>query len=264
VTLTTRVPHGHFFTTIHEYRTALELGLISDITLHRTIDFHEHSNFADFVLPRYNERAILKDLLAENPDDKTLQRKSLFIKLILNNAYGRWAINPRNFKDMELCLPDDAPTQSDMTRHLINPEYTIWARPAIRQRFGNVATAASITGGTRATLMRGIHNAVKPIYCDTDSLICLELNNTELHPSKLGAWSLEAEYDEVHIAAKKTYAAKNTTSGVTKVRAKGTNSLTFEDIAEIVDGKVLSKWLNSPAFKADGTQRYIKRTVRAT
>jgi len=264
VTLTTRVPHGHFFTTIHEYRTALELGLISDITLHRTIDFHEHSNFADFVLPRYNERAILKDLLAENPDDKTLQRKSLFIKLILNNAYGRWAINPRNFKDMELCLPGDAPTQSDMTRHLINPEYTIWARPAIRQRFGNVATAASITGGTRATLMRGIHNAVKPIYCDTDSLICLELNNTELHPSKLGAWSLEAEYDEVHIAAKKTYAAKNTPSGVTKVRAKGTNSLTFEDIAEIVDGKALSKWLNSPTFKADGTQRYIKRTVRAT
>jgi hypothetical protein len=262
-TLTTRVPHGRFFTTIHEYRTALELRLISDITLHRTIDFHEHSDFKDFILPRYDQRALLKDLLELNPDDKTLQRKSFFIKLILNNGYGRWAINPRNFKDMELCLPGVPPTQADMKPFHINPEYTIWARPAIRQRFGNVATAASITGGTRATLMRAVHNAVSPIYCDTDSLICLSLNNTELHPSKLGAWSLEAEFDEIHVAAKKLYAAKNTTTGKEKVRAKGINGLTLFEVADLVDGKTIIKTLNSPTFKADGTQRYITRTLRA-
>jgi hypothetical protein len=262
-TLSTNIKHGRFFTTIHEYKTALELGLISNIKLHSTIDFHEHSDFSDFVIPRYNARAEYKDLLEIDPDNIDIQRKSLLVKLILNNAYGRWAINPRNFKDMYLCLPNEQPPYPDMKPFHENQSYIIWARPAVRQKFANVATAASITGAARSELMRAIHHAVSPIYCDTDSLICLDLPHTELHPSRLGAWSLEAEFDVVHVAAKKLYAARNTTTGKTKVRAKGINGLTFDEVADLVNGKTIIKTLSAPTFKADGTQRYITRTLRA-
>jgi len=262
-TLTSSVKHGIFHTTIHEYNMALNLGLISNIKLRRTIDFHEFSDFSKFIIPLYETRAALKERLEATPDDKILQGKSLRTKLLLNNAYGRFAINPRKFKDMELCLLGFEPELEGATIHLSCPEYTIYARPALHQKFSNVATAASITGAARAELMLGISRAENPIYCDTDSIICTALD-MPLDQARLGAWSLEAEFTHVHIAAKKLYAARNAATGKEKVRAKGANTLTYTDIVDIVDGKSVTKTLNSPTFKADGTQRYLTRTLGAT
>jgi hypothetical protein len=45
----------------------------------------------------------------------------------------------------------------------------------------------------------------RPIYCDTDSIIC-EAFGGNLHDTELGGWKIEAEGDYAAIAGKKLYA----------------------------------------------------------
>jgi hypothetical protein len=59
------------------------------------------------------------------------------------------------------------------TQHSKNGDFCIWERPSPRRGgFYNIATAASITGAARANLLRNLSLSDRPIYCDTDSIIC--------------------------------------------------------------------------------------------
>lgn len=296
--LTTSVERGEFYTTIHEYKMARELGLIRDPRIIKTIDFSEWSTFFQFVMPIYQKREELKDLLEavpDHPNRKAIEQDIKFYKYLLNNAYGKFAQNPRNFKEFYLTAPGEHPPQDwlyygadiqaqrmrdeiphdDLTerldyvkrlRSLPNEEtenYWIWSIPSIQWRFNNVATAASITGAARAKLMRARHFAVDALYCDTDSLVCRELLEHEIHPSKLGTWKCETEISEFIMAGKKLYGYK-TPDGKEKIRAKGQNGVTWDDLRALIGGATIRKTMNAPTLTRTGTQNYMTRELRMT
>lgn len=269
---------GEFFTTIWEYEVAKKYDLISDVRILAYIDNNERSDFSDFVVPMYEQRQkekeILKALEAKGQinsfDYNEHKKNDMFLKFLLNNAYGKFAQNPRKFKEWCVTDPDEKPEgEWGELPCFQSSKYALWQRPAPGMRFNNVGTAASITGAARAVLMEAIVNADDPIYCDTDSLICRNLHNTELHPTKLGAWDLEKNLSEVVIAGKKLYAYRDAKfpdghKEKEKVRSKGVSGLTFADVMALLDDQYKDVLSKAPTLTKFGTQNYMTRRVRAT
>jgi hypothetical protein len=319
--LTTSQQIGEFWTTIHEFDMARSLGLIDRWNIIKTIDFLEWSDFSGFVLPLYEKREHLKQVLKANPnayDAQAIKQDIKFYKYLLNNAYGKFAQNPRRFKEFYLTPPGERPpldwlyagieVQAEREerecisqlspqeriehanwRHTASADelekrkqdrietvkrfrclpdeetskYTVWAIPCTEWRFNNVATAASITGAARAKLMRAIHSAVDPLYCDTDSIICRDLGGHTITASDLGTWNLEAEIGEVIIAGKKLYAYR-TLGGREVIRAKGNQGVTWAQMEAIVKGQVIRQTMRAPTITRGQQQRYITRELRMT
>lgn len=274
---TTQIERGTFKTTIWEYEAARELGLIEDVKITGYIDNDVRSDFAEFVNPLYENRlatkAKLKELakagLEETREYADTKKDDIFYKLLLNNAYGKFAQNPRRYKENYITKPNERPEEKGWDEIILPAfecrDYWIWQRPIQRLRFNNVGTAASITGAARAVLMRAIANALDPIYCDTDSLICKSLDGVEIHPQKLGAWDLEAEYSEVLIAGKKLYACRD--RGQTdkiKVKSKGVSGLTWGDMEKLLADQLLPFLNHAPTLTKTGAQHYMERRIRAT
>lgn len=280
---TADIRHGIFNTTIHEYKAAKELGLIRKERIIMCVDNMALSSFDKFVLPRYEARQATKAQIEAMEQagvfggevyDETV-REDIFTKLVLNNAYGKFAQNPRRFREYYVTGPDERPDPaSEMDRAGfpapwdVFPEYEcatycIWSRAQAKQRFNNVGTAASITGAARAVLLRAMALAVDPIYCDTDSLICRDLPGVELSQTKLGAWKLEAEMSSVLIAGKKLYAAR-LKSGKEKIRSKGASGLTWKDVETLIAMEAVSTINRGPTLTRTGKQYYIRREIRAT
>lgn len=274
---TTAQEYGRFKTTIWEYETALELGLIDRVKIHAVIDCPEKSDFSKFVLPVFEGKAHEKSKIdaLTNAGDTTsreyfeAKREYMFHKFLLNTGYGKFAQNPRNFKetfitDADASAPDGfdqtLPTYRDDERN-----FAIWERPSPIRGFNNVGTAASITGASRANLMRVIHHAVDPIYCDTDSVICKSVSGIEIHPSKLGAWDLEKEMDEVIIVGKKLYGYRqNGQEQKAKIKSKGASGLTWDDLVKLLDGQIIQSVNKGVTLTRTGRQFYMTRNIRAT
>lgn len=275
---TATIEEGRFFTTIHEFNMALKYGLIEDVVINFCVDCNKYANFSAFILPQYEKKERIKALMdqfKDRGDDSSaafmdLKKDYTFSKLIQNNAYGKFATNPERFKETYITEPGEMPPEEfegcGATPVCENEEYWIWERPSPEKRYFNVGTAASITGAARAKLMEAIQNAEDPIYCDTDSLICRELHNTELHPSKLGAWDLEAEYSEVIINGKKLYACKPLPGGKSreKIRSKGVQGLSYEDMLAMYDSATITRPNFGPTLTRTGRQYYVTRSVKAT
>lgn len=269
-------PSGRFFTTIHEYRMALKYGLIDDVEILFCVDNIHRTDFSRFIVPLYERRlstkAKLKTLaaqgLAATREYIETKKDDIFVKLLLNNAYGKFAQNPRRYKEHFISNPGDGPPpQLEGFGHLPAhqcDDYWIWERPSPKQRFNNVGTSASITGAARADLMEAIHLAVDPVYCDTDSLICRDLPGLELDPIKLGAWDLEAEFSEVIINGKKMYACQPLDGSKPKIRSKGVGGLTYEDMTRIFNDAIIPVTNFGPTITKTGSQHYLTRRVRAT
>lgn len=274
---TATVGHGRFKTTIWEYRAAIELGLITDIKFHYFIDCNEFSDFSKFVLPHYEKRLSTKTQLKFLPEGSieydNIKKDDIFTKLLLNNGFGKFAQNPRRYKDNFITEHGALPPmgyEECLLPVFRCPEYDIWEKPAPRRSFNNVGTAASITGAQRAVLMKAIHNSIGPIYCDTDSLICRELENTELHSTKLGAWDLEKTFDEIIIAGKKLYACKaygkDGQKDEIKVRSKGSplGALDWAAMLKLLDDEIIEVISTGPTLTKTGKQFYMRRNIRAT
>lgn len=214
------VEQGVFKTTIHEYKQALELGLIEVDNILSTYDCDERTNFAVFVDEFFNRRlasaAVGDDILV------------LFWKLVLNSAYGKFGQNAENFgnyrlviKDSDdyktLCYSDDFISETSIETLINGEQYVIIKSSlskdeiALQSRY-NVATAASITGAARALLMRGLHACIKDaipvIYCDTDSIFAWGYpTSLDIVKDKtLGKWNHEAQGEVMALAGKKQYA----------------------------------------------------------
>lgn len=271
------VKRGRFLTTIWEYKTAIELGLIADIKIHNYVDNLEFSNFSKFILPIYAKRQVAKEQLdamnETHPDYFEVKKESTFLKLVMNNAYGKFAQNPRRFKESFITdAGDPAPKgfENSLVPVFRGNEYDIWERPTPHFRFNNVGTAASITGAARSVLLRAKHAAVEPIYCDTDSLICKELVGVSIDASALGSWKFEKEFDEVIIAGKKLYATKsygeNGKKDVINIKSKGAQSggLKWKDMLDLLDGKTISVASTAPTLTKTGKQYYMTRSIKAT
>ena len=133
--------------------------------------------------------------------------------------------------------------------------------------FFNVATAASITSAARANLLRGIQAASRPVYCDTDSVICEALNPSSyngivLDPHELGAWDIEAEGDTLAIAGKKLYALFNQGEPIKKA-SKGVK-LTAEQIKRVAMGETISYSHPVPKFRFGKEPLFTERVIKAT
>lgn len=263
---------GEFFTTSHEYETALELGLIENVQIIECVDNFAWTDFEKFVMPLYQQRSIEKAKLSALPKGSeewnAVNAEQTFLKLLLNNAYGKTAQNPRRFKEHFLTDAGEKPeTGKNWQVEFMGDDYWIWTKPAEHVRFLNVGTGASITGAVRAKLMRALHNAVNPVYCDTDSIICDELHNVDLHKTDLGAWDVEKDIHELVIAGKKLYAyrASDGKGGVVEIiRSKGAAGLTWIDMVNIFLGSEITTTNFGPTLTRFGDQSYISRRIKST
>jgi hypothetical protein len=127
-----------------------------------------------------------------------------------------------------------------------------------------VGIGASITGASRAVLLRALALCESPIYCDTDSIVCEYLPPELCHPSRLGAWDIEfsATQHPALIAGKKMYAFIDD-DGQHHVSSKG---VTFnrDQIAAMVNGEIVENIQAAPMFSArsGGEMRALKRMIK--
>lgn len=276
---TAETREGEFLTTIWEYNVAMKYGLIRRVRVIDCLDWQpsQRTNFAEFVKPYYDKRQQTKAALKKAVEGSTayneLKKDDIFLKLLLNNGYGKFAQNPRRYKETYITEAGERPPKEveENGDFGILPVYeserfAIWERPTTNLRFKNVATAASITGAARAVLLEAIQNAANPIYCDTDSLICEQLRNHKLDATELGAWDLEDEFSDVIIAGKKLYACKykNPKKQQYKIRSKGVTGVTWQDMLDLLKGQMVSIPAKAPTISRTGQQIYITRNIRAT
>lgn len=278
-------PHktGRFFATGHEIRAGIETGTFELLEVESAWTFEKKSTFSEFVNHYYPLRQ-----KAKREKDKLAD---IMYKLVLNSSYGKFALNPRKFKSWKLTIGEvPEPLRSEAypdgwTQHSQNGEFYIWERPSPRRGgFYNIATAASITGAARANLLRNLALAKRPIYCDTDSIIC-EGFNGHLSDTELGGWKIEAEGNLAAIAGKKLYAifskdklAKPIYKGeryTLKKASKGC-SLSGNEIIDICNGEIVQYQNPVPTFSFAKRNRnsvqtdfgayatFVKRSIKMT
>lgn len=297
---TARIPVGEFFTTIWEYEVACKYNLISEVEIIQVLDCEKRTTFADFVLPLYTKRQDTKAELArlktagmaDGAKFLDVKKDDIFYKLLLNNAYGKFAQNPRSFKEHYLTDVDELPPGEWFASINELPEtergayflpryecdqYWIWEKPAPAFTFNNVGVAASITGAARAILLEAMQHAKNPIYCDTDSIICESLSGMHLDGQALGAWDIEDEFKSVVIAGKKLYSVEHAKprklnadqlkAGMSPnytIKSKGTAGLLWSDMLDLVNGGEKTLVNFGPTLTKTGSQNYISRKIRAT
>lgn len=282
------VKRGRFYTTIHEYKAALETQTIRVNRIVHTIGFHKWGTFAAFIDHFYKLR-----LAAKVAGDKM---GDLFYKLIMNSAYGKFAQDPRKFENylVSVC-GEGAPDPEELASKdnpngwrvkTTNGDVVYWARPSANRfrGFFNVGIGASITGAARSVLLRAIRKAKRLAYTDTDSLICEGLEEGPgimLDESELGAWKEEARGDVFACGGKKMYALfsrspiigkdgeaetaywKGEKLWCVKKASKGA-ALTAAEILAVALGDVVRYKSDRPNFKLDGSVEFIERDIRRT
>lgn len=249
-------PHERntYSVSIHEYNTAIELGLFDLESIEETVDFRHSRCFVDYVMHYYNLRK-----RARLEGDKI---REIFYKYLLNNSYGKFAINPENFREYRLT---DATTNLRFFGYEIDTiieefNLVLWSKPSAESKYNNIATGASITGAARSILMRGLASSVDAIYCDTDSIICRELVDAPIDAANLGAWKLEKTGNSLAIAGRKMYALFNDKQCV-KYACKGVK-ITPEDIVRAAQGEVVTYERDAPTYRLNGSVDWITRRVR--
>ncbi len=157
-------------------------------------------------------------------------------KLHLNSLYGKFATNPDvtgkypTFEDMRVKLKTGEPTTRDPVYTPMGVFITAYARDiTIRAAQSNYQTFA---------------------YADTDSLHLISdepPRGIEVHPTKLGAWKREYEFERAFYIRPKAYLEqladgtyKNAIAGLPK---EITEALTFDDVYDghVIDGKLIPK-----------------------
>lgn len=193
---------------------------------------------------------------AEEIGDKALRQ---FAKLFLNACYGKFGQDGRKFKKNSLQEVGDWPEGDGWEPdECFMDGYMMFSKPDPVDSFYNVSTAASVTGCVRAYLWESICSTDRPMYCDTDSIICENFGGDM--GKELGQWDLEAEASEAYIAQRKMYALK-TKSGPNKKACKGVN-LSYDEIKDgIVNKKILLNEKIAPSFNLKYGARFQARTV---
>jgi len=259
--------YGEFYATIHEIRAGIETGRLRIDKVKHAWAFERKATFAEFVDRFYGLR-----LEAKAVDDRV---RDILYKFCLNSGYGKFALNPRKFKQWlftvnEIPEPLFSPQCPEGWRHeTTSGNIMIWCRPSPRRTgFYNVATAASITGAARANLLRNLSLATRPVYCDTDSIVC-EAFGGDLDDKALGGWKLEAEFDTIAIAGKKLYACFDggepfcDAKGEYKKASKGV-ALSPEEIMAVCKGQQITYENPVPNFALDGSAEFVTRNIRMT
>lgn len=256
------ISKGIFNVTRHEFDAAIDTGMFELHDVLETVSFERWGNFAQFV-DKFH--ALRRD--AQLVQDET---GSLQYKYVGNSGYGKFAQDPENYFNYK--ITDE--------RTNLNPEfdpdgwmpstivgfgtgYIMWQQKSFCNSRYNVATGASITGGTRSLLIRAIAKAKRPIYCDTDSLFCESLKGVPLDDTKIGHWKLEKHGNKMAIGGRKVYALFDRGKCV-KSASKGSH-ITPEQITAVAMGEQID-WFNpAPTFNMKTHQvTFLKRRVKMT
>lgn len=249
-------PHGEgeFYATGWEIQAGiktrtLEIKKILDVWTPQTF-----INFSDYVRHFYAAR-----LEAKRVGDSI---GALAYKYLLNSGYGKFAQNPRDFKDYFLAPFGKAVKGYDWETDF--GAVSLWSKPSYKGwGFYDVATGASITGFVRAYLWTAIQRSSEVIYCDTDSLLCR--SSRVPRGDALGAWKLEGIAKRAAIAGKKLFAIEWQTpqkGEKYRVASKGAR-LEFADILSLCNGDTVEWENDAPTFTL-GNPHFIRREIRAT
>lgn len=251
--LSFEIPNGEFFTTSHEIQAAIKYALADITSVICAFVPQQLISFGEYVDIYSDEKVSCK----KNGD----KIGEIFAKLLLNTPYGKFAQNPDNYYDYKIIgdigeLSREEWAEWDLFE--THGDYQIWRKKSNAKSYFDVATAASITGASRAKLLEGLALSQRPIYCDTDSIICEEFHG-ETHDSILGAWKCEGEADRLAIAGKKLYAAFSGDSCI-KLASKGVR-LSGNDIVKICGGDEL-EWANAaPSFSLSHAPNFVHRKI---
>lgn len=283
---------GVYHVSIHEWFTALNLGLFKPTRILNAYSFNDYACFHLFVSHFYQARERCKKEFAEHKRQcercagshsfgqiKTeastqvdmcsvgldLHAHNLYYKYILNSAYGKFGLNPENYFNWEISKTATEPKgkfwQLDS---IVQDKYYVWKQPSqLFWNVKNIATAASITGAARSILLRAVAESKNVLYCDTDSIICQEFAGGKIDEKTLGAWKLEATGTQAAIAGKKMYAVFDANGDCIKQANKGVD-LTPQQILGLCRGEEVLSMREAPTFKRDGSATFISRTVRMT
>lgn len=252
-----RIPYGEFFTTSHELRVALKYGLFKIEKVVEALIPQKTISFGEYVDTFMEEK-----ILGKKQNNKTME---LFAKLLLNSAYGKFAQNPDKYYDYMIARDlsdvgelDDAELWELYEKHA---QFSIWRRKSTSESYYDVAIAASITSASRANLLEALATSTRPLYCDTDSIICEKFNGRQ-DAHALGAWKHEATLTRVAIAGKKLYAGFDEAGEVVKLATKGVR-LSAEEIVRVCGGESVH-WQNmAPSFSISSAPKFISRTIKS-
>lgn len=280
-----------------EYLAALEHGLISNVTIHSVRHSPNTINFRPYVEHWYKYK---QDHSAKDESGERINKIDYTIgKILLNSLYGKMAQDATRYFDYkivpagtsicydpvidpktELCQCGEPEKNHGWTLYLeydcreIHRREALWKYKFNRgvewegqKLFHNVATGASITGFTRAYLLRAMASVGMEhiIYCDTDSIFVTsdgDISNLPIGPN-LGDWEIEEHNAPIgYFAGKKLYGVK-TSHGKEKIASKGSR-LVFEDIQKIIAGEVVTYRQKAPSFHIDGSHDFPVRSIRST
>lgn len=246
----------------HELEVAIKWGLIDIHQVHRCYVANDVIEFAFFVDKFYNEKVQAKkngDVLGE-----------MFAKFMLTSCYGKFGQNPANYSDWLINRDfgmDMELLKEGYSKEAQYDEFELWAKPSdiTPSGFYNVAIAASITSGARATLLDGLQLSDDPVYCDTDSVICRNFRG-DIDPHTLGSWKLEFTCDNMAIGGKKLYAAYNDdgrTRTKVKIASKG-GTLNVDNVIAIASGSSVNVRQDAPVFSLHSSPKFLARNFRMT
>lgn len=261
---------GTYYVSCHELQAALRHGFVRIDKILGVVVFNDSMGFGLFVDKFYGMRQ----------DAKRIGDPVEYVyKIVLNSAYGKFGQDPGNYADTIFELPGVTP-EDDLENYtpwkrkgFTNDQYNvIWEREKLiddgAQAYINVATAASITGASRACLIDAIGAVLADggtvHYCDTDSIV-FEGRATMDLGDKLGQWKVECELTRVIIAGPKLYALELADKpGKFKVAAKGVKA-TPDQIAALVAGETdLVYYPEMGSHDVSGVYRTTRRTIKTT
>jgi hypothetical protein len=234
-------PHtsGEFYATGWEVRAGLETKTLKIDKVLEVWTPKEFICFEDYV-----SRFFALRQEAKKSGDKIRQ---LAYKYLLNSGYGKFAQNPRDFKEYKLApygkIVKGFNWETDFG------EISLWYRPSFTGwGFYDVATGASITGFVRAMLWRAVCQSRDVVYMDTDSMICRTSGVAQ--GDKLGQWKLEgkgAYVKRVAIAGKKLYGAR----------------LSWAEMLQLCKGSTIVWENEAPTFSIGGAH-FVRRRITST
>jgi hypothetical protein len=272
------VEYNEFHITGWEYNVAKEFGLIDNEKILEVRYTGDTINFKAYINHWYAHKL--------SHDKKTDPVNYTIGKRMMNSLYGKLAQNPARYYDYKIV---EAGTRLDNKEgwqlhveyegHEIHRRESLWK---YKFRYGveweakgiynNVASGASITGFTRAHLLRDMCLLGRDniIYCDTDGIICRDTSDlTRLSfTDAIGDWEHEDTAPIGHFAGKKLYGIRLSKSDkdgnrLTKIASKG-SKLSYGDLERIINGETI-EWLNqAPSFSIDGSAQFVRRNIRAT
>jgi hypothetical protein len=256
-----------------EYLAAVEIGTLKDVKIEKVIKFSDSIRFDTYVDHFFN----IKNECKRNGDKSGY----LFAKLFLNSLYGKFAANPEKYNEFMIIRPQYIQPCSEKDGWAYSNNLGPWAlmqKPLDeeKQRFYNVATAASITGFVRAYLFRAIKACKGVIYSDTDSIACESTGELELDSELLGAWDVEVECEYGAVAGKKLYAFKTSKEWYENARRKAKDPdsvkrwkiaskgvrFTHNDVIRVARGETVRHMPDSPTYSLKRGVRFTDREIR--